>query len=145
MPEINPSIALTLSAIVRLNMAFETTEGPTRLLLVDCAADCLDRTKPDPSLICHHREGEANQIDMLVNNHALLRPQPADAWPRRRVRPSQWPASHAPALRALERHQKGDAACTRAHREALLVWLAPVWARYPQLQEGARAELGLPV
>ena len=129
-------VDLCLAAAARLQLAFEATSSDAaRRTLLLCAADCLDKTRPDPRLACWQQQAQrGDPVALLVEHRDLLSALGPEAWPRRKIRPSQWPAAHADALRTLERHLKGEAPCPAASRAALLDWLAPVWTRYPVLR-----------
>jgi len=137
----NGQVALCLAAAARLQLAFDATQHQEqRKQLLNLAADCIDKTCPHPEKsmeLALRRKANAtgDQLALLVEAAQLLMPVREYGWPARRVRPGDWPAEHAPALRALEQQLKQNTACPPAAREAVLAWLAPVWARYPQLQE----------
>jgi hypothetical protein len=137
----NGRVALCLAAAARLQLAFDASSHQEhRKQLLNLAADCIDKTCPHPEKsmeLALRRKANAtgDQLALLVEAAQLLMPVREYGWPARRVRPNDWPAEHAPALRAVEQQLKQNSACPPAARVAVLTWLVPVWARYPQLQE----------
>lgn len=140
----NGRVALCLAAAARLQLAFDATNHQEqRKQLLNMAADCIDKTCPHPEKsmeLALRRKANAtgDQLALLVEAASLLLPVREYGWPARRVRPNDWPAEHAAALRALEQQLKQNSPCPAVACEAVLNWLAPVWARYPQLQEPVR-------
>lgn len=137
----NSSIALILSMIARLNQEFDRAPPAVKSVVLSCAADCLDMTKPDPELILYAPKEGQNQVDVLVANSHLLCLVPPMFW-HRRVRPSVRPASVSTYIRTLERHLKKEP-ISQAQKQELADWLSAAWIKYPQLREPVNQELGL--
>jgi len=136
----NGQVALCLAAAARLQLAFDAAPQAQKLQILHMAADCIDKTSPHPEhaaelAIRRKANPTGDQLALLVETAERLLPVREYGWPARRVRPSEWPSTHAPALRAIEQQLKQSSPCPAVAREAIFNWLEPVWSRYPQLHE----------
>lgn len=145
----NSHVALCLAGAARLQIAFDAAILPdAKQTLLQLAADVMDKTTPNPKsapeLAVRRRQAESqDQVEFLIQCAVLLLPIRQYGWPARRVRPNQWPAEHAPAMRTLEQLLMQSSPPAFAC-ENLAAWLTPAWERYPQLRAPCESLLSKP-
>ncbi len=139
-------VALCLSAVARLLIAFENASSDVqRSILLQAAGDVLDRTLPYPE-VKQLLSKSANQVQTLVENRERIGAVPPGLWRKDKVSANDLGDAHYRGWRALERVLKRDAANSAQAWPVLEAWLAPAWARYPELQtESQGLKQALPV
>lgn len=128
-------IALSLSAIARLQQVFLVTpEGQGKNFLL-CAADILDRTVPAKELAPVLRVARIDPVPVLVANRLSIAAVPPGLWNPPRVNATELAEPHSAALAALESALRRELKKTPSAAEVLVAWLAPVWLVYPELED----------
>lgn len=128
-------VALSLSGVVRLNIAFQSSESPyEKQKLLQMAADLLDHTLPYPDLKAKLTAGAPDQVAALVEGRSRIAAVPPKLWRASKVQVNELHGSHYRGLRALDRALKKDLARPDLLWAALTEWMEPAWARYPELK-----------
>ena len=102
-------VALVLSAVARMQLAFEASASPAeqkKLLLM--AGDLLDHTLPFPDLKTALAKAGSQQLPLLVEKRERIGLVPPGLWRPGRVRPNELSQVHYSGLRGLERVLKRE-------------------------------------
>lgn len=127
-------VALTLSAVARLNIAFEATNSPLdRERYLKAAADMLDRTLPFPDLKAEVARTPTDPVPGLIRGRQRIAAVPPALWRPARIRPNELQSSHYAGFRAVDRALKKDSSDPDRLWAALSNWLSPAWSKYPEL------------
>lgn len=130
-------VALCLSSVARLFLSFQSTNCPARRQLLLCAAgDMLDRTMP-PADVKSALASCSDQVGTLVRQRRRIAAVPPGLWRKSRVSPNDLGAEHYAGWRAVERALRKDFSRPQPLWAAVEQWLAPAWARYPELKPEA--------
>lgn len=128
-------VALTLSAVVRLEQMFhEATSTTFKAELLKAAGDILDKTVPPEDVKKSVPKEPGKLIPYLVRHVGVLGAVPPGLWrkPNADLRKLEFGASeHIRRFEALLK--KGS--CSKTTWVSTLSWLAPVWVHYPELQK----------
>jgi hypothetical protein len=127
-------VAVTLSAVVRLQQAFLCAGADHRRPFLLAAADLMDRTIPARELAPALRAASSDPVPVLVENRHQIAAVPPGLWNTPRMAPAGLGAPHKDGLAVVDRVLRRGPTCDDEERAALLTWLAPAWQAYPQLR-----------
>lgn len=132
-------VALCLSAVARLFIAFEQASAPhLRQALLQGAGDVLDRTMPYPE-VKKLLQSSKDQVGTLVAHRSRIGAVPPGLWRKNKVSANDLGETHYRGWRALERVLRKDAAHLAQAWPVLEAWLELAWQRYPELRAEALA------
>lgn len=133
-------VALTLSGVERLRLAFEASSSATeKQNLLKAAADLMDRTLPMPELTAELKAAAANPVPALIKNRARLAAVPPSLWNKARVAPGDLGRAHYDGIWAVGHALQRDKGMVHVQWAHICAWLAPAWAAYPELKAECQA------
>lgn len=127
-------VALCLAAAARLELLFQSsTSLKNRHLLLKCAADCLDKTRPREELQVYTLHWDKkDQVRFLIKHRFLIDTVAPERWPGRRISAHRRPGSCAGALQAFE-HVLKNGVLDQRGVSRLRAWLTPALEVFPEL------------
>lgn len=133
-------VALTLSAVARLFIAFQHARSPAQQAnFLQAAGDLLDKTVPFDDVKKGLQSAGANQVAYLVERRHRIAAVPPGLWRKDKASLNEMGAEHYSGYRAVVNILKAGPGqdVTQAWPRAR-AWLEPAWARYPALKEEAQ-------
>lgn len=131
--------SLVLSGVVALHLAFQRSASEKKQQVALLAAvDLLDRTVPATALKERiHRERPMDQTQFLITYRDQIATVPPGLWRPLRVAPNDLSVEDYSGFKALERALRLDFSTREKTWAVLERWLAPAWAKHPELKAEA--------
>lgn len=139
------AVALCLSAVARLHLAFTaSTSHQEQVLLAQAAGDMLDHTVAHRDVKERMRHDRSSQVATLVEHRARIGAVPPGLWRAPQANVNQLRQEHFNGIRDLERVLRKQVTDPALVWGRLSAWLEPAWQQYPELREEALALANTP-
>lgn len=134
------AVALCLSAVARLHLAFAaSTSHQEQVLLAQAAGDVLDHTVAHRDVKERLHHDRSNQVGVLVECRARIGAVPPGLWRKPQADINQLRKLHRDGVRDLERVLRKQVTDPELVWSRLKAWLEPAWQQHPQLRDEALA------